>query len=150
MRPVGFSMHRLKRFIRRAELFALKTDAKFTTTSMRHSIFRADAQRQFSSIQSNAFEANYEMFMGTKGTLIMARELDAFLFHEGENSSTRVEVSRQSGPVADSSATQAADSTTRTVDTPVGGNAGQRNLLPERDRRVLCGCSNRQSCPMWR
>jgi len=36
----------------------------------------------FSSIQSNAFEANYEMFMGTKGTLIMSREFDAFLFHQ--------------------------------------------------------------------
>ena len=70
----------------------------------------------FSSIQSNAFEQNYEMFMGTKGTLIMSREFDAFLFNEGENSNTRVEVSRQSGPVADSSATQAADSTARTVD----------------------------------
>ena len=104
----------------------------------------------FSSIQSNAFEANYEMFMGTKGTLIMARELDAFLFHEGENSNTRVEISRQSGPVADSSATQAADSTARTVDTPVGGNAGQGNLLPQRDRRVLCGCPNGQSRPVWR
>jgi predicted dehydrogenase len=75
----------------------------------------------FSSIQSNAFEANYEMFMGTKGTLIMSREFDAFLFHEGENSNTRVEVSRQNGPVADASATQAADSTARTVDAPVTG-----------------------------
>ena len=77
----------------------------------------------FSSIQSNAFEQNYEMFMGTKGTLIMARELDAFLFQEGENSSTRVEISRQSsaGPVADSSATQAADTTARTVDGPLSG-----------------------------
>jgi predicted dehydrogenase len=75
----------------------------------------------FSSIQSNAFEANYEMFMGTKGTLIMSREFDAFLFHEGENSNTRVEVSRQSGPVADASATQAADSTARTVDAPLAG-----------------------------
>ena len=75
----------------------------------------------FSSIQSNAFDANYEMFMGTKGTLIMSREFDAFLFHEGENSNTRVEVSKQSGPVADASATQAADSTARTVDAPVTG-----------------------------
>ena len=79
----------------------------------------------FSSIQSNAFEQNYEMFMGTKGTLIMARELDAFLFYEGENSMTRVEVSRQSssGPVADTSATQPAGSTARTVDAPVSGQA---------------------------
>lgn len=77
----------------------------------------------FSSIQSNAFEANYEMFMGTKGTLIVARERDAYLFNEGESSTTRVEVSRQSsGPVADASATQAADKTMRTVEAMVGGN----------------------------
>lgn len=72
----------------------------------------------FSTIQSNAFEQNYEMFMGTKGTLIMTRELEAYLFNEGENATTRVEVSRQSaGPVADSSSTQAVDSTARTVNT---------------------------------
>ncbi|HET8782835.1 MAG TPA: hypothetical protein VFM63_10490, partial [Pyrinomonadaceae bacterium] len=70
----------------------------------------------FSTIQSNAFEQNYEMFLGTKGTLIMTRELEAYLFNEGENANTRVEVSRQSaGPVADSSSTQPVDSTARTV-----------------------------------
>ena len=72
----------------------------------------------FSTIQSNAFEQNYEMFMGTKGTLIMTRELEAYLFNEGEAATTRVEVSRQSaGPVADSSATQPPGSSGRTVDT---------------------------------
>ncbi len=81
--------------------------------------YPGDRTVTFSTIQSNAFEQNYEMFMGTKGTLIMTRELEAYLFNEGEGSSTtRVEVSRQtSGPVADSSATQAADSTSRTVNT---------------------------------
>lgn len=71
----------------------------------------------FSSIQSNAFEENYEMFMGTKGTLIMTRELEAYLFNEGEGASTtRVEVSRGSrGPVADSSASQPAATAERTV-----------------------------------
>jgi len=73
----------------------------------------------FSSIQSNAFDENYEMYMGTKGTLIMTRELEAYLFVEGGGdvpSTTRVEVSRQSGgPVADSSASQPANSTARNV-----------------------------------
>jgi predicted dehydrogenase len=77
----------------------------------------------FSSIQSNAFDENYEMFMGTKGTLIMTRELEAYLFTEpgaGEaaaaQAQTRVEVSKQSGgPVADSSASQPAGSSQRTV-----------------------------------
>lgn len=70
----------------------------------------------FSSIESNAFEDYYEMYTGTKGTLILRRENEAYLFDEGEGQSTRVEVSRQtSGPVADASATRAADSPGRTV-----------------------------------
>ncbi|HEU0178277.1 MAG TPA: Gfo/Idh/MocA family oxidoreductase [Blastocatellia bacterium] len=70
----------------------------------------------FSSIESNAFEDHYEMFMGTKGTLILQNETDVYLFNEGESQSTRVEVSRQtSAPVADASATRPADSTSRTV-----------------------------------
>jgi predicted dehydrogenase len=72
----------------------------------------------FSSIQSNAFEENYEMYMGTKGTLIMTRELEAYLFNEKQApgdaqnpnpqpSQTKIETSPQSsGPVADTSATQ--------------------------------------------
>jgi predicted dehydrogenase len=79
--------------------------------------YPGDRTATFSSIQSNAFEENYEMFMGTKGTLIMTRELEAYLFNEGEGgATTRVEVSRQSaGPVADSSASQPAGATSRTV-----------------------------------
>jgi predicted dehydrogenase len=70
----------------------------------------------FSSIESNAFEDHYEMFLGTKGTLIMSNETDVFLFNEGESQSARVEVSRQtSAPVADASATRSADSPGRTV-----------------------------------
>jgi hypothetical protein len=63
------------------------------------------------------------MYMGTKGTLILTRELEAYLFHEGgAGASTRVETSRQSaGPVADASATQAAESSTRSLDSGVGG-----------------------------
>ena len=37
----------------------------------------------FSSIESNAFDDYYEMFFGTKGTLIMLREREALLFEEG-------------------------------------------------------------------
>jgi predicted dehydrogenase len=75
----------------------------------------------FSSIQSNAFDENYEMFMGTKGTLIMTRELEAYLFTEGGGevaapAQTRVEMSKQNGgPVADSSASQPAGASQRTV-----------------------------------
>ena len=38
----------------------------------------------FSSIESNAFEGTYEAFFGTKGTLIMSGEREAYLFTEGQ------------------------------------------------------------------
>jgi predicted dehydrogenase len=70
----------------------------------------------FSSIQSNAFEDAYEMFMGTRGTLILKHETEAYLFTEGETGPTRVDVSRQTaGPVVDSSGTRPADSPGRSI-----------------------------------
>jgi predicted dehydrogenase len=75
----------------------------------------------FSSIQSNAFEDAYEMFMGTKGTLILKHEVEAYLFGEGEAAATRVEVSRQSGnPIVDASATRPADSPGRAINSASG------------------------------
>jgi predicted dehydrogenase len=90
----------------------------------------------FSSIQSNAFDDAYEMFMGTKGTLILKHETEAYLFNEGENLSTRVEVSpRQSSPVVDASATRAADSPGRTISAASGDQtdraAAYRNEIAE-------------------
>jgi predicted dehydrogenase len=71
----------------------------------------------FSSIQSNAFDENYEMFMGTEGTLVMTRELEAYLFKKGEGgATTKVDTSQQSSsPVADSSASQAPGTAQRTI-----------------------------------
>jgi predicted dehydrogenase len=65
----------------------------------------------FSSIESNAFDDYYEMYMGTKGTLILRRETDAMLFAEGNSDlATGLEVTaRGAGPVIDSSETQAAN-----------------------------------------
>jgi predicted dehydrogenase len=37
----------------------------------------------FTSIESNAFDDYYEMFMGTRGTLIVQREREVLLFEEG-------------------------------------------------------------------
>jgi predicted dehydrogenase len=60
----------------------------------------------FTSIESNAFDDYYEMFMGTKGTLIIRRERDALLFEEGAPRGTGVEVASQGGaPTAQSSET---------------------------------------------
>ena len=64
----------------------------------------------FSSIESNAFDDYYEMFMGTKGTLILRRETEALFFEEGngESGPTAVTITPQTeGAVAQSSETQA-------------------------------------------
>jgi predicted dehydrogenase len=69
----------------------------------------------FSSIESNGFEEAYEMFLGTKGTLVLKRETEAYLFPEkGAEGGpapaaqvTKVETSPQSAnPIADASATR--------------------------------------------
>ena len=60
----------------------------------------------FSSIESNSFDDYYEMFMGTKGTLILRRETDAMLFEEGGQGPTAVEVAARTGPALESSETK--------------------------------------------
>jgi len=79
----------------------------------------------FSSIESNAYDHYYETIFGTKGTLILRRESEAFLFEEGDSAKrTTVEVSPVgSGPVADASESRAADA----LGQPVTG--GQRSQL---------------------
>lgn len=70
----------------------------------------------FSSIQSNKFDHYYEMFMGTKGTLILRGEAEAFLFDEEDGRASGIEVSKQtSDPVLDASESRAADAAGRTV-----------------------------------
>jgi predicted dehydrogenase len=66
----------------------------------------------FTSLESNAFDDYYEMFMGTKGTLILRREIEALFFEEGagEGAPTSITVTPQTGgPVALSSETQVAN-----------------------------------------
>jgi predicted dehydrogenase len=78
----------------------------------------------FSTIESNAFEHYYEMYMGTKGTLILKGETEAYLFEEGDRQATGIDVSaKASGPVLDASesrivdaAGQLASGTTTTTD----------------------------------
>jgi predicted dehydrogenase len=78
----------------------------------------------FSTIESNAFENYYEMYMGTKGTLILKGETEAYLFEEGDRKATGIDVSaKATGPVLDASesrivdaAGQLASGTTTTTD----------------------------------
>ena len=56
----------------------------------------------FSSIESNAFDHYYEAFFGTKGTLILQGEAEAYLFDEGTGKpATGIEVTpKGAGPGA--------------------------------------------------
>jgi predicted dehydrogenase len=62
----------------------------------------------FTSIESNAFDDYYEMYLGTKGTLIIRREREVLLFDEGAAAprATGVEVASRGGaPTAQASET---------------------------------------------
>src|SRR5262249_54868906 len=77
----------------------------------------------FTSIQSNKFDHYSEQFMGTKGTLILRGETEAFLFNEEDSKSTFIEISKQSSnPVMDASESRASDAAGRTV----AGAAGDK------------------------
>jgi predicted dehydrogenase len=114
--------------------------------------YPGDRVATFSSIQSNAFEDAYEMYMGTKGTLILTHEVDAYLFTEGDGAaapSTKVEVSKQgSGPVADSSASRPIDSPGRTVEAQGGANQGggvERNSSYKNEIAEFCAAVRTRS-----
>ncbi len=72
----------------------------------------------FSSIESNAFDHYYEAFFGTKGTLILRGEAEAFLFDEGtgQPAATGIEVTpRGTGPALEASESRAADAAGRSA-----------------------------------
>jgi predicted dehydrogenase len=75
----------------------------------------------FTSIESNAWDDYYELHMGTKGTLLLRAEREAFFFEEGSKASTGIEIARRSGPVAEASGSRASDSTGRPAASAVGG-----------------------------
>lgn len=63
----------------------------------------------YSSLESNALEDRYEVFFGTKATLLLKSESEALLFEEGSAAGreTGVQVTaRDSGPAAESSETR--------------------------------------------
>jgi predicted dehydrogenase len=61
----------------------------------------------FSSIESNAFDDYYELVLGTRGTLMLRAETEAYLFEEGQGQATGLEVtSRGAGPALEASETR--------------------------------------------
>jgi predicted dehydrogenase len=78
----------------------------------------------FSAIESNAFENYYEMYMGTKGTLIMRAETDALFYPEGDAAhATAVEVAAKTsgGAALDASESKPASQTSTGPAAPAGG-----------------------------
>jgi predicted dehydrogenase len=66
----------------------------------------------FTSIESNAFDNYYEAYYGTKGTLILSGEIDAYLFDEGAPAAakaTGIAVTPRTGPAGTASESRAAD-----------------------------------------
>jgi predicted dehydrogenase len=91
----------------------------------------------FSSIESNAFDDYYEMYMGTKGTLILLRESDALLFEEGaRNQPAAVEVTRRTpaGPAAESSETMIGNTSASAARAPAGDPGARPNVRPQSTR----------------
>jgi predicted dehydrogenase len=93
----------------------------------------------FSSVESNAFDDYYEMYAGTKGTLILTRERDAMLFEEGSTGqATAIETAqRGTGPVIDSSETKPES---RSADTQAASPTGtfDRAQSPRREIQRFC------------
>jgi predicted dehydrogenase len=90
----------------------------------------------FSSIESNAYQGYSETFMGTKGTLILSGETEAYLFEEGAaGKPTGIEVSQKAGAVLEASESRAAG------EAGAGGGEGADRLADKRDayRREISG-----------
>jgi len=93
----------------------------------------------FTSIESNAFDDYYEMFMGTKGTLILNREREVFLFEEGAPRGTGVEVASRGGaPTVQSSETVSGTTADVSATAPATGAqpGATQQAAPQGERRV--------------
>jgi predicted dehydrogenase len=73
----------------------------------------------YSSVESSAFENRYEMFFGTKATLVVRNEVEALLFEEGQGDrESGVQVTpRESAAAADASETRPGNTSGGTVST---------------------------------
>jgi predicted dehydrogenase len=85
----------------------------------------------FTSIESNAYDHYYEAYYGTKGTLILQGEVEAYLFEEGapagQARSTGIAVAPKAGPAGSASESRTADAAG--AGRGVGGAAGGGDRL---------------------
>ncbi len=91
----------------------------------------------FTSVESNAFERYYEAYYGTKGTLILTAETEAYLFDEqttpGAARPTTIDVMpKAAGPASQASESRVADAT-GTAQGVGTASIGGLKLAPYRD-----------------
>jgi len=99
----------------------------------------------FTSIESNAFDNYYEAYYGTKGTLILSGEIDAFLFEEkgastaaAQPKATGIEITAKGGPVGAASESRAADAAGSAAGGGRSGGGGDRNLAYKNEVSGFC------------
>ena len=94
----------------------------------------------FTSIQSNAFDDYYEQVLGTKGTLILKRETEAYFFPEGAAANaTSVAVTPRTGnAIVDASESRTADVAGRTVAGEAQGERFPRLLSYRNEINGFC------------
>jgi predicted dehydrogenase len=86
----------------------------------------------FTSVQSNAFDDNYEQIMGTKGTLILRGETEAYYFDEAPDpkaaaATTTMQVTKRTGnAIADASESRVADAAGSRTVAGVPGAGGEK------------------------
>ena len=99
----------------------------------------------YSSLESNALENRYEVYFGTKATLLVKNENEAQLFEEGEGAArqTGVQVSsRENAPAADASETRPGN--TSSAPTPAaaaGAAAAGASRAPATRQEISTFCS---------
>lgn len=95
----------------------------------------------FSTIESNAFDGAYEAFFGTKGTLVLKGETEAYLFEEGGGAvPTGIEVAAKTGgPALEASESRSADSAGRQAQ---GTDAGTVDRLASYRQEISGFCAS--------
>jgi predicted dehydrogenase len=97
----------------------------------------------FTSIESNAFDGYYEAYYGTKGTLILRGEIDAFLFEEGappgEAKATGIAVAPKAGPAGSASESRFADAAGASRGMGAAAGSGDRLAAYRYEIDGFCG-----------